>query len=178
MKKVLITGANGNLGRLVGDRFISTGVEVTGFDLPDSSGTAADDLITGDIRDTALLESIIKQHRPDGICHLASLLSGSSELDLEASWDINATSSLRLMQLAREYNVERFFFASSAATYSGVDANPMPNDYPQWPLTLYGVTKLAVERLGYYFQQKHGLDFHPPPDAHDPATEVLIHKHL
>ena len=35
----------------------------------------------------------------------------------------------------------------------------MPNDYPQWPENMYGVTKVAVERTGVYFKQKHGLDF-------------------
>ena len=63
------------------------------------------------------------------------------------------------MNLAHSSGVGKFFFASTAASYGPVDAAPMPNDYPQWPENMYGATKVAVERVGVYFKQKHGLDF-------------------
>jgi threonine 3-dehydrogenase len=99
------------------------------------------------------------QHRPDTIYHLASLLSGSSEADLPAAWDINATASFKLLNLSHECSVGKFFFASTIATYSSGETEPMPLDYPQWPQTMYGATKVAVERMGVYFKQKHDLDF-------------------
>lgn len=162
MKKILITGGNGNLGRLAAHRFLDNDIEVVCFDLPGTEPASTREgqvVITGDIRDNDKLETTIKNHKPDVICHLASLLSGSSELDLTASWEINATASFNLMKLAREHDVNRFFFASTAATYGAVDEDPMPEDYRQWPTGMYGATKVAVERLGYYFRTKHGLDF-------------------
>ncbi len=160
--KVLITGGNGNLGRLVAEQLLNRGQSVVKFDIP---GTEPDQLrhnevvITGDIRDTDTVEKIISAHRPDTIYHLASLLSGSSELDLSEAWGINATSSFELMKLALRHGVNKFFFASTIATYGEVDNDPMPEDYQQWPENMYGVTKVAVERLGVYFKVKHGLDF-------------------
>ena len=161
-EKVLITGGNGNLGRLVAEQLLKRGQSVVKFDIP---GTEHDQLsdnevvITGDIRDTDVLEKIISEHQPSTIYHLASLLSGSSELDLADAWGINATSSLELMKLALKHGVNKFFFASTIATYGEVDNDPMPEDYQQWPENMYGVTKVAVERLGVYFKLKHGLDF-------------------
>jgi threonine 3-dehydrogenase len=162
IKKALITGGNGNLGKLVADRLLGLDVDVVKFDLP---GTEPQSLgpgelvVAGDIRDTGLLEKTIEQHQPDTIFHLASLLSGSSEASLQDAWDINATSSFQLMRLAVSGNVRRFFFASTVATYGDVPETVMPQDFEQWPGNMYGATKVAVERLGVYFKLRHGLDF-------------------
>ena len=82
MSHVLITGGNGNLGKLVGDQLLDRGIGAVKFDLPGTARGQTQEgevIMEGDIRDQALLEKIITTHRPDGIIHLASLLSGSSE---------------------------------------------------------------------------------------------------
>lgn len=158
----LITGGNGNLGRRVAGRLRAQGQRVVRFDLPgtEPSRVASNEsVVIGDIRDAARLRSLLRDERPDTIYHLASLLSGSSETDLDAAWAINATASFNLMNLAREIGVGKFFFASSVASYGPVAQHPMPLDYPQWPENMYGATKVAVERLGVYFKTRHGLDF-------------------
>ena len=92
MKTALLTGGNGNLGRLVADRLRARGVAVIKFDLPGTEKPEErDQVILGDIRDADAVDKIIADHKPDTIYHLASLLSGSSEVDLAASWAINAT---------------------------------------------------------------------------------------
>ena len=161
-EKILITGGNGNLGRLVAEQLLKRGQSVVKFDVPGTEhGQLSDNevVITGDIRDTDVLENIICEHHPGTIYHLASLLSGSSELNLADAWSINATSSFELMKLALKHSVNKFFFASTIATYGEVVNDPMPEDYQQWPENMYGVTKVAVERLGVYFKLKHDLDF-------------------
>jgi len=161
-KRILITGGNGNIGRLVAERLEARGVEVVSFDLPGTESDAAASrsaAVLGDIRDTSLLRSTIETHRPDAIIHLASLLSGSTEADPDMGWAINATSSFELLKLAKEFDCGPFLFASTLATYGSDLTEPLLNDHEQWPTNLYGVTKVAVERLGVYFKQKHGLDF-------------------
>ncbi len=162
MEKALLTGGNGNLGRHVADRLLDAGVPVVKFDLPGTEPDAArpgEVIVTGDIRDSGLVADILRQHKPDVIYHLASLLSGGSEDDLAAAWQINATASFDLMRLAMEFEVERLFFASTGASYGPGLGDPLPEDAEQWPENLYGATKVAVERLGVYFKIKHGLDF-------------------
>ena len=161
-ENVLITGGNGNLGRLVADKLLARGQRVVKFDIPGTEPEtvhANETVVSGDIRDHELLQQVLAQHRPDTIYHLASLLSGSSEADLPAAWEINATASFHLLNLAHETGVGKFFFASTAASYGPVDTEPMPLEYPQWPESMYGATKVAVERMGVYFKQKQGLDF-------------------
>lgn len=162
MKKALITGGNGNIGRLLAKRLVAKNIEVIRFDLPGSKPETHDVLetiVTGDVRDTSLLEDIFHTHEPDAVYHLASLLSGSSEADLQAAWEINATASFNLLKLAKTHDVSMFFFASTFASYGQDMPNPMSEDQSQWPENIYGVTKIAVERLGNYFKAKHGLDF-------------------
>ncbi len=162
IKTALITGGNGNLGRLVGQQLLERGVNVIKFDIPGTEPEQTHEnetIVIGDIRKTQDIRDLLKEHQPDTIYHLASLLSGSSAADHQAAWDINATGSFQLMQLAVECKVEQFFFASTNATYGGVISDPLPENTEQWPENIYGATKVAVERLGVFFKQTHGLDF-------------------
>lgn len=158
----LITGGNGNLGRLVAEQLLARGQRVVSFDLPGTRPVVVgpdEHIIEGDVRDVDALRAAIETHRPDTIYHLASLLSGSSEVDLEVAWAINATASFHLLRMAAELGVPKFFFASTSASYGVIETDPMPADHEQWPESMYGATKVAVERLGVYFKAKHGLDF-------------------
>ncbi len=162
MKTALVTGGSGNLGRLLSRQLRSRGVQVVQFDIPEAEPQDKDAdevIVSGDVRDSALLEKLIMEHKPDAIFHLASLLSGTSEADIEMAWQVNATASFDLMRLALANDVGQFFFASTLATYGAGVADPLPEDEPQWPDLFYGATKVAVERLGVYFKLKHGLDF-------------------
>ena len=162
INKALITGGNGNIGRLVGEQLLRRGIEVVKFDIPGTepeSVQPGETVVVGDIRDQTLLRGLFEEHRPDTVYHLASLLSGSSEANLDAAWEINASASFHLLQLAKEFGVNSFFFASTIATYGSDIADPMPEDTQQWPANIYGATKVAVERLGVYFKLTHGLDF-------------------
>lgn len=160
MSQFLITGGNGNLGYLVAEKLNSCGHNVIRFDLADNARPGPGIELVGDLRDTALLGDIFRKHAPDGVIHLASLLSGSSEDDLDTSWEINATASFRLLRLAQDYALPGpFVFASTIASYGGLLQDPLPENAEQWPDGMYGATKVAVERLGHYFHGKHGLDF-------------------
>lgn len=162
IQTALITGGNGNLGRLTADRLLADGKAVIRFDIPGTEPATTrpnETIIIGDIRDKERVEAILSEHQPDTIYHLASLLSGSSEADHEAAWEINATASFHLLKLAVKHGVQTFFFAGTNASYGGGLADPMPEDAMQWPENIYGATKVAVERLGVFFKLKNDLDF-------------------
>lgn len=162
IKTALLTGGNGNLGRLVAEKLLDRGVKVIKFDIPGTEPAqthANETVVIGDMRDQDALGRLLSDHKPDTIYHLASLLSGSSAADHQAAWDINATGSFNLLQLAMEHKINRFFFASTNASYGGKVSDPLPEDFEQWPENIYGATKVAVERLGVFFKQTHGLDF-------------------
>jgi threonine 3-dehydrogenase len=112
-----------------------------------------------DICDFTRLDQLMKEHGPDVIIHLASLLSGSSEKDRRLAWQINTTATLEILEQAKGIPGCTVLFASSIATYGGGLPDLLKQDQPQWPSTLYGVSKVACERLGAYARQAYGLDF-------------------
>jgi threonine 3-dehydrogenase len=112
-----------------------------------------------DITDFAHLEKMIQRHQPQAIVHLASLLSGSSEADRRQTWHVNTRATLEIMEQALALPGCRVLFASTLATYGGELPETVTDGQQQWPTTLYGVTKLAGERLGAYYRAAHGLDF-------------------
>ena len=64
-----------------------------------------------------------------------------------------------ILEAARRLEVKRVVFSSTAATYGAGVPDPLPIDAPQWPVSLYGVTKVAGERLGVYYHYRFGVDF-------------------
>jgi threonine 3-dehydrogenase len=114
---------------------------------------------TSDITDFAYLEKMIQRHQPQAIVHLASLLSGSSESDRRQTWHVNTRATLEILEQALALPRCRVLFASTLATYGGDLPETVTDEQQQWPTTLYGVTKVAGERLGAYYRAAHGLDF-------------------
>lgn len=158
MTRYLITGAAGNLARLLVERLQAAGKQVTGLDR-EPAAVPGVRFERADITDAARLAAIVDEVRPECVLHLASLLTLSSEADPAAAWRVNAAASIELLRAAAERGVRRFFFPSTIATYAGALPDPLPEDYPQWPATVYGVTKVAVERMGAYLWRTAGLDF-------------------
>ena len=72
--KVLITGGNGNLGRLVAASLESSGTQVISFDLPGTLGAFSKirhATVLGDIRNHELLKRVLETHQPNAIIHSA-----------------------------------------------------------------------------------------------------------
>ena len=159
MDKYIITGAAGNLAKELVSKLQSLGKEIVAIDIckpPQGSNTNWHQI---DVTDYQTLEKVIARFLPDCIIHMASLLSISSESNPSKAWKINADASINLLELSSKYKIRKFFFPSTVATYGGKLPDLLPEDYPQWPDNIYGVTKVAVERAGTYFSQSRGVDF-------------------
>ncbi|MDA0196407.1 MAG: NAD-dependent epimerase/dehydratase family protein [Bacteroidetes bacterium] len=157
-----ITGGNGNISRQLACELIKDGSKVVLFDLqsdPINETNPQTVYISGDITNFTLLRKLFEEHLPTHVLHMASMLSGSSEANRPRAWEVNATASYQLLELSLEFNVDCFFFPSTAATYGSNVPDPLPEDFPQWPENIYGATKVGVERSGAYFYHKHGLNF-------------------
>jgi threonine 3-dehydrogenase len=158
----LITGGAGNLACQLTFDLARRADRIVLMDVADRPATAIApdcEYVRGDVTSAVDLGAVIEKHRPLTILHFASLLSGSCEADRDRAWRVNMDGAYLLFELCLKHGVRQVLFPSSVATYGGTLPNPLPEDFPQWPMSLYGVTKIAVERLGCYYQQRHGLDF-------------------
>ena len=158
----LITGGAGNLACQLTFYLAARGHRVVLFDLAQApAAPVADGCVyrRGDVTSEEAVRAALREHGPASILHFSSLLSGRSELERRRAWSVNLDGAFALFEQALDQGVEQVFFPSSLAAYGGKLPSPLPEDFPQWPSGLYGVTKAAVERLGVYYHERHGLDF-------------------
>lgn len=158
----LITGGAGNLACQLTHLLAGPEVRLVLFDRADRPVAAPAPgctYVQGDLTLAAEVRAVVREHRPTVILHLASLLSGSTEADRLRGWQVNADGGFHVFEAALAHGVRQVFFPSSLAAYGSPLPDPLPEDYPQWPTGLYGVTKVACERLGIYYHARHGLDF-------------------
>lgn len=162
MSTCLITGGAGNLACQLSHALAGRFERLVMMDVAETPrgplpGNAV--FVRADLSDEAQVREQMQDHRPRAIIHLASLLSGDSERDRARAWGVNATGTFLLLEEAVRHEVETLLFTSTVASFGGELVDPLPDDGPQWPDGMYGVTKVACERLGVYYHRRHGLDF-------------------
>jgi len=105
-------------------------------------------LVTADVRDRAALKALFAQHAIDAVVHCAGLKSvRESEAQPLAYYDSNVGGAIALVDAMSAAGVKRIVFSSSATVYGQPDANPVPEDAPLRPASVYGRTKRTVELL-------------------------------
>jgi UDP-glucose 4-epimerase len=97
--------------------------------------------------------------------------------------DVNVLGTIRLRENCVAYGVGKVVFASTGgAVYGEQQRSPATEDHPQYPVSPYGVSKLACERYLYYHAQ-YGLPYvalrysnvyGPRQDPHGEAGVVAI----
>ena len=180
---VLITGANGEIGRSLLQTVAGHGgFDVITLDLalpPESMRPMVAASYAGNIMDRYLLDQVAAHHEVDMVFHLAALLSARGERDPELAHQINVEGTLNVLRMATNQSVRlgrpvRFLFPSSIAVYG----LPSPDEKralgrvreEQWnlPITMYGCNKLYCEHVGRYYT------FHatrPGAEAHAPRLD-------
>jgi UDP-glucose 4-epimerase len=104
------------------------------------------------------------------------------EPDFDA--DVNVLGTVRLFENCVRYGVERVVFASSGgAVYGEQREFPATEDHSQYPVSPYGVSKLAGERYLHFYHTQYGLSYAvlryanvygPRQDPHGEAGVVAI----
>ncbi|MGD0805070.1 MAG: NAD-dependent epimerase/dehydratase family protein [Candidatus Bathyarchaeia archaeon] len=114
-------------------------------------------LIEGDIRNIEDLDDLFSG--ADAVVHMAAL----SDLDVcndnpEEAVSVNVYGTHRVLGAAEKTGVRRIVFCSSAAIYGIPSSLPVTERHAQRPLNLYGVTKLAGEKLVEAHHQNSGAE--------------------
>jgi nucleoside-diphosphate-sugar epimerase len=161
MKRVLITGAEGNIGtrlrRNLADRYELRSLTLN--PVPELDSTVAD------IADYAAMRPAFDD--VDAVVHLAASAT------VDAPWtDVlhnNIEGCYNVFEAAREAGVGQVVFASSNHAVGGFEADGVPAIYrrrstvnvdqraPLRPDSLYGVSKAFGEALGRHYSEKFGL---------------------
>jgi nucleoside-diphosphate-sugar epimerase len=165
MERILIIGANGQIG----SELVSALAEKHGANNVIASDISATNLY-GAARYTQLdvlsRDSLAKLVADEGITQvyqLAALLSATGEKAPLKAWELNMDGLLNILEIARERGEAgkplKVFWPSSIAAFG---PNTPAENTPQYtvmdPTTIYGISKLAGERLCEYYHTKYGVD--------------------
>jgi UDP-glucose 4-epimerase len=114
--------------------------------------------VKADMRDCDLLEKTLVDFEPKGVVHTAALKS-VSESFVEASkyFDVNFNATKDLTNLMTKYQIRELVFSSTAAVYgSQSHTNFVKEDDPTNPISPYGDSKLAAEKVATEFLSHEG----------------------
>ena len=163
MKKILVTGATGQIGsELVPELRKKYGNDnvVMGIHTKPPEGELANGPYEKcDVTHRPEVEAIIKKYGIDSIFHLSSILSATGEKNPQLAYNVNMNGLYNVLELSREMGIERLVYPSSIAAFGPTTPRDnTPNETILQPSTMYGITKVAGELLGNYYFNKLGLD--------------------
>ena len=157
--KVLVTGANGFLGRnllpLLAEKHDVHGL---GRTLPESP---QGDFIAADVRDSDAVRKAVDG--TDIIIHLAAMTAKPSAKDPLAAYDINVKGTCHLAEAAVQAGVKKIIFASTIAVTGCLskeftpDYAPLDENHPCRPSDTYGITKHLAEEVLRAYTRQHNL---------------------
>lgn len=173
--KILVTGAAGMIGRKFCERLARDGTvggrAISSLHMVDV--IAAADLVgapfatsseAANIADARLAPRLMTA-RPDLIVHLAAIVSGEAEIDLEKGYTVNLDGSRRIFDAIRAEHIlsdgayrPRVVYASSVAVFGAPFPDPIPDDFHLTPLTSYGAQKAMGELMLADYTRKGLLD--------------------
>lgn len=166
--RVLITGGTGFIGKKLAQRLLERGrlgdraiERITLFDVGHGEGLARDsrlELRTGDITRPGVLFDLLRPGH-EAIFHLAAVVSGAAEADLDLGYAVNLDGTRHLLEAVRAFDRKpRLVFASSAAVFGGDMPEVIQDDTHLTPQTSYGAQKAVGELLVADFHRKGMLD--------------------
>lgn len=135
--RVMVFGANGQVGRALCKYLLSTGVDVRGLSR-DHNG--------GDILQLADVEAAISQYQPNVIVNAAAFTNVDlAESQVEEAYAVNEAAVANLVRCAKAVGALLVHF-STDFVFDGIDEHPWGEEDRPNPLNAYGRSKLAGEK--------------------------------
>lgn len=161
--KILVTGAGGQVGLDLIAHLRQAGHEVHGSDVaPRPADGVLDTSVPWhalDVTDGARVAGLLRELGVEQVFHLAAILSARGEKNPGLTYAVNQGGVYNVLEACRVAEVSRVVFTSTIAVYGPGLNEPVGDDVPLRPQTMYGVTKVAGELLGEYYGRRYGLDF-------------------
>ena len=104
--------------------------------------------VEGDVRDTALLQSLFERHPIQAVIHFAALKAvGESVREPLRYYNNNVAGTVALLGAMQAAGVRSLVFSSSATVYGDPATVPIREDFPLSATNPYGWSKLMMEQV-------------------------------
>ena len=173
MNNVLLTGVAGFIGHKTAQFLLEKGHHVIGIDnlndyydvrlkqhrLEQLTGIAGFEFHEIDIEDKDRLKSLCQTNSIDVIMNLAARAGVPYSLENPHIYvSTNIQGSLNLLELAKDYKIEKYVLASTSSIYAK-EKMPFSEDCPvNSPISPYAASKKGAELLAHAFHYVYGLD--------------------
>jgi uronate dehydrogenase len=156
MTKVALSGAGGNVGKI-----LRKGLRARGVDLRAAGGSRplvpefeGEDIMHGDLRDPAVVDRLLT-----GVDVLIHMAGTSVERPLPEIIDNNLRALVEVYEGARRHKVKRVVFASSNHAFGMYSVNDkLQLNAAYRPDGFYGLSKVWGEALAQMYWDKHGIE--------------------
>ena len=134
------------------------------------------------------LRDVFEKYEIDGVIHFAGFSSVAESVEMpQMYFKNNYKNTLNLLQIMREFGVDKFIFSSSAAVYGSPENIPITEETDLKPINPYGhskfITEKALEReaekgdfnyVSLRYFNAAGCDFDCEiGEFHDPETHLI-----
>jgi len=163
---VLVTGGAGFIGSHIFEHLMDLNANVRILDdlsngsrahLRERRNRAQFHFISGDIRDAKSVGEATK--RVSVVFHEAAKVSVPASIIYPVTvMDVNVMGTSILLDACRRNDVEKIVIASSSSVYGNTPFLPKTETMQTVPISPYGVSKLAQEKMGFAFYSTYGMD--------------------
>lgn len=150
MKKILVTGCNGQLGRAIRKEYAQENVEFINTDIAEGEG-----VVPLDITDVDAVLALVRDKKPDVIINCAAHTNvDKCEEQWDLAYKINAIGPRNLSIAATEADA-KMIHVSTDYVFEGNGSRPYTEFDAPNPVSAYGKTKLEGENFVKEFAKKH-----------------------
>jgi len=163
ISKILIIGACGQIGseltyklrsELGAENVIASDIKESNMELVNSGPFEIIDAKNG-----KQIKNCVLKHNVDTVYLMAALLSATGEKFPQKAWNLNTTSLLHVLNLAKDKIINKVFWPSSIAVFGpSTPKTNTPQSTIMEPTTVYGITKQVGERWCEYYHNNYGVD--------------------
>jgi UDP-glucose 4-epimerase len=177
MKRVLVTGAGGFIGRALIDELSRQRLDVRAMvhRQPAAAFGPEVDVVRADVRNHAAMDVVTRDR--DTVIHLAARVHDRDARDADFD-DVNVLGTANLLEGARRNGVERLVMLSSVAVFGPTSSACIDESHTPRPASAYGRSKLAAEEL--LMRAAASGDLHAAvvraPTVYGPGHKGKIHQ--
>jgi UDP-glucose 4-epimerase len=158
---ILIAGGAGYIGSHTNKRLNQKGFETVVFDnliYGHREFAKWGDFVHGDLGNPEDIRACFKKYRIQAVMHFGAFAYvNESVIDPAKYYRNNVANTLNLLEVMREFSVDKFIFSSSCATYGQPQEIPITEEHPQNPVSPYGKTKWMVEEILKDYDRAYGI---------------------
>ncbi|MBU1198804.1 MAG: GDP-mannose 4,6-dehydratase [Nanoarchaeota archaeon] len=172
--KILVTGCAGFIGSHVSEALLKRGDSIVGIDNINDYYSIQQkennleilkeqkDFVfhKEDIRNYSGLKEIFEKEKPDKVIHLAARAGVRPSIEQPLLYEeVNVKGTFNLLDLAKDYKVKNFVFASSSSVYGNQKKIPFSEtDDVNNPISPYAATKKTGELICHTYHHLYNIN--------------------